>query len=423
MQLRVKCRKTRQVAYRHFPDFLTAYMDYARDYFCPDSFHLWTGLSIMAGSLERKVWLTRSDKNTYYCNLFVLLVGHPGQGKSTALNAGVKLLERVKIERDEKFNILPNQVTEAMFLELMQDGKTSFNYKDHVFWQCAGYYYASEASSELRNIFGDFLAALTNMYDCPQIWRKQIKGRPEPIILSNVCLNMLAGATFDYLKQLVNEESVMGGFASRLIYVIEKDKKLREPSWEPKTNKLISHEYMQKIQDDLVQIHNLSGPMSVTPGFAKAYSDWFASFDQSLIDLKSNRLQSLMTRKHTNLVKLCMLMSVSESDSLLIEKSHFDRALLMLEEVSKDVSEVVVSSIIADKSSQSGLNQLIMRKIGGVGASKAATDLKRAIVMNGNKLADIEATLTGLCSAGILTTSTINGKYSYTLLSDPDAYL
>jgi hypothetical protein len=63
-------------------NWLKAYVEYASDKYCPPEFHLWTGLSVLAGACERKVWLS-NRRVTYYPNLFVMLTTYPGVGKST----------------------------------------------------------------------------------------------------------------------------------------------------------------------------------------------------------------------------------------------------------------------------------------------------------------------------------------------------
>ena len=81
---------------RNFDNFLSSYMDYAVDGFCPDEFHFWTGVSVIAGALERKVWTNVTAQWTLYPNLYVLLISNPAIGKSSAGNKGViELLREV----------------------------------------------------------------------------------------------------------------------------------------------------------------------------------------------------------------------------------------------------------------------------------------------------------------------------------------
>ena len=214
---------------RNFPDWLDAYAQYSNDNFVPPQFNQWSGLSVVAGALERKVWLPWNDTFSYYPNIFVLMVSLPGAGKSTALNKAIGILQDMNA-RTSSLNIIPSQVTEAKFIDLMS-AQTVFEYGTQMIYQSAGYYFASEASNSLKNVFGDFIACLTDFYDCPPFWEKATK-KDDKITLRNVSLNLLAGSTFDYLSKLVTDDNIMGGFASRLIYVVHREKLVRKQKFQ-----------------------------------------------------------------------------------------------------------------------------------------------------------------------------------------------
>lgn len=317
---------------RNFPDFLSAYFSYARDQFCPDAFHFWTGISIIAGALERKVWIPYSQEAVHYPNLFVILVAHPGVGKSSATNIGTRLLREIK-----GVSFIPTQVTEAKFIDLMS-AQTSFNIGTKNFFQSTGYFYASEASNSLKNIYGDFIACITDFYDCPSIWEKatQKDGR---LTLTNVCFNMLAGSTFDYLSKLVTDDNIMGGFASRLTYVIHDEQFERNPTWEGDGEK--DQEIRKKLLEDLQDIHKMAGPFRAEDAFKQAYFTWFKEHDKERANLPSEKLQALMARKGTNIFKLCMILSASESSDRILREVHWHKALELLDSVYSDLPKML----------------------------------------------------------------------------------
>ena len=72
------------MAARNFPCWLTAFMEYTNDTPSTPIFRLWSGISALAGAIERRAFLIISGKRAYP-NLYVLLVGHPGSGKSMAI--------------------------------------------------------------------------------------------------------------------------------------------------------------------------------------------------------------------------------------------------------------------------------------------------------------------------------------------------
>lgn len=404
---------------RNFPDFLTAYFDYARDGFCPDIFHHWVGRSVLAAALERKVSL-RQGKIHHFPNIYTMLVSHPAVGKSTAMDVGVDLIEMLKKEHNHNFRIIPNQATEPALIDLMKiidffpvgDGKIMIPHS-------SGFFYASEASSSaLQNTCGDFIASLTAFYDCPRWFRKKLKGEKDEVAIENGCMNVLAGATFDYLKNLVNEVSVMGGFASRLIYVVAKERKVRHIKWDATHE--VDGDFRQRLIEDLVVINKLTGPVTPTKDFIAAFESWQPEFDQFLIGLESPKMESILARKGTNLIKLAIILSVSESNSLTVTAEHFERASAIMDEVTEDNKFVLSTAMIADKTSQAGLNQFIAQIVKKSGGIMALAELRKKLLTNGSSPGMVKETLDMMMISGWLA---LESGDRIKLLIDPDTNL
>lgn len=334
---------------RNFPDFLTAYQQYADDKFVPPDFNTWTGLSILAGALERRVWLPWSDTFSYYPNIYVLLVSKPGVGKSVALKKGVDILQDVN-RRTSTLNIMPSQVTEAKFIELMGHGRSftyAFGTKELIIFQNAGYYFASEASNSLRNIFGEFIACLTDFYDCPDYWERATKKDGKRITLKNVCMNMLAGSTFDYLGKLVNDENIQGGFASRLLYIQCRDKLIREQPFQMGlTDAHIKDRQAMResLVQDLAQVNSMVGPMRAEPEFAAAWEEWYPKAEEKRQSYESEKLQSILARTNTNVLKVSMLLSASESGDRVLRLRHWEKAVALVEGVNQYIPSIFLEA-------------------------------------------------------------------------------
>jgi len=404
---------------RNFPDFLDAYFEYARDGFVPDRFHQWVGKSIVAAALERKVSLPQGRIH-HMPNIYVMLVSHPGVGKSTAMDAGMDLVEGLRKEFNPNFKIIPNQATEPALIDLMKITERVPISPTVLYPHSSAYFTASEASaSALQNTCGDFVAALTAFYDCPKWFRKKLKGEPEPTEIENSCMNLLAGATFNYLKTLVNEQSVLGGFASRLIYVTESTRQVREIKW-GETRELDSR-MGRKLLEDLAEINRLVGPMKPSPGWISLFEAWQPQFDQYLIDLKSERLEAIMSRKGTNLIKLSMLYSISESNSLRVEERHFEKALATIEDAYKDNPSIIAAAAMADRNSQNGTNQMIAQTIKKAGGTIPLQILRMQTLGSGVAVANLKETIEYMTNSGWLSHDTATGQVK--LLIDPDRYL
>jgi hypothetical protein len=403
---------------RHFPDWLEAYENYARDAYCPDAFHRWTGLSVLSGALERKVWL-KNGKITFFPNIFVFLVTYAGVGKTTALVRGTDLLERLKEEINPEFKIIDDQVTEPAFVKLMSITQAMQLSATQVLQHSSGFFHASEASSSaLQNTHGNFIATVTGFYDCPRVFRKTTLSGGS-LEFRNVCFSMLAGATFDYLKNLVNETSVMGGFASRVMYVVNKERMIREPKWG--ASSFEDTETQDKLFQDLCEIHRLQGHFTPSPGFVKAWEDFQPESDRLLIGLNSPRLESLAARRSNHVTKVAMLLSIAESNNLNLERRHWDRALEYVEDVMKDNAFILSQGAMADKMSQSGITQTIGHILKKNGGKLQMTMLKRFAMSGGSPVDNITKTIDYMLSAAWIKYDTSSGLVE--LLVDPDGYL
>jgi len=404
---------------RHFPNWLEAYFSYANDHFCPSKFHEWVGRSVVAGALQRKVSL-RQEKITHTPNIYVMLVSHPAAGKSTAIDPGTDLIEALRKEYNPNFSIIPNQGTEAALIKQMTIvERFAIPGVTEMIPHASGYFYASEASSSaLQNVFGNYIATLTAFYDCPKFFRKQLAGQDKMTEIENGCVNLLAGATFEYLKTLVNEQTVHGGFASRLIYVVNPEQPFRTITWEDKVVD-VNVGLRQKLLEDLAQIHALVGPVTATADFRQAFVKWFPTFDQERINLNSTSLASLLSRKGTNLIKIAIILSAAESNNLTVTQKHFEEAKAIMDKVTEDNRFVLSMAMMSNKESQNGITQFIgnaLKKRGGV---MKLAELKRLALTNGNPVQMILQTIDFLQGSGTISYDGTNIK----LLVDPDAHL
>lgn len=400
---------------RHFSDWLSAYADYARDGFCPDKFHFWTGVSLIAGALERRVWVNQSGRLTFP-NLYIFLVAHPGEGKSSASDIGVNGFLRNLRRGEQGVSFLPDQLGDAAFVESISKWTKFVAYgKEQL--QSSHFLYISEASNSLKDLkgAGEITAALTNFYDCPSFWKKMTISRG-PTEVRNACCNLLVGCTFSYLNQLFPDSEIMGGFASRVTYIVHNDKTPRVVKWETKTR---DHAKGEKIFEDLSRIFNLSGQFTVTPEYAHAFEDWFQGFDAHRRSLTSERMQAFLARKHTNILKLSMVLAVSEGDNLTLTKKHWDLALGMLDELEQDLPHIMHAAAKAD--SFSGINKLIIMECAK--SNRTIGEIHNLFVRKGIAPREGAEALATLKEGGILSLEVIDGLAQYRLRVDANNYL
>jgi len=339
---------------RNHPDFIRSYLDYAKDDFCPDLFHFWTAISMVAAALERKVWLTVEKEFSLFPNLYLFLVAAPGTGKSVASGRGVNGFLREL----ENITFISSKVSEAELINQVSKSRREYLCYGEKQYQSAAYFYGSEGSNSMSAAYGDLKPCLTDWYDCNPVWDKGlVKDDGIPTVINKVCFNMLMAVTFSSLGDLIPAKEIEGGFASRPIFIIDKDKTIRRPKWGSITHDDVAEKEL--LVSDLKAIHQLSGSFSATQSVQETYEAFMPRQQILRQSITSEKMQSFIARKHVNILKLCMVFSASESDSLIIEQRHWDLALTLMNDIEKDLPFIVNFAAARSRNADSNLSVTI----------------------------------------------------------------
>lgn len=296
-------------------NWLNYYGDYTKESESPDSFHLWTGLSILASAVRRNVWL---NQGTYilYPNLYVILVGPPGRvRKSTSIRLGRRLLLGV-----EGINFSADSITrEELIRQLAKISTTSK--------QAALTIHSTEFSSLIEPSGIKMIQFLTDIHDGDFKWRYATKGQGRDSI-TNPVLNILAATTPTWIADGLPTNVLGHGFTSRIIFIYADDRRYLRPF--PKEP---DPELIKNLIADLDHISRLEGPFEWGPGAREAYSEIYDEIDQSKPD--DYRIEGFHNRKDIHVLKVAMLLSISESDELVLTTDYLQTAydaLSMIEE-------------------------------------------------------------------------------------------
>jgi len=341
---------------RHHSNFIQAYVDQHKDGFVPNKFYLWSAISLVAAVLERKVWLPWGNIN-FYPNMYVFLVSKPGIGKSSAMRPNQKLIAKVNKDHQRLIRLLPNKVTEPKLLDILSK-EDYFLYENTSFGHTSAYYIASEASTCFNDPYGGFTQTITALYDGDDISKATVS-RPLPIKIENPCINLIAGCTFDYLSRLLTTEGILGGFASRITYVVQDETMDRVSTWQGDTKGDASKQINKALVGDLASINEMVGPFSADKDYQEAYDEWFPIFDKAYQQEPSEKLQALMVRKSTAMKKLPLILSASESSDRVLKLHHWNAALKLMNEVEEKIPAMIRVGQSANTETVQGRNSAI----------------------------------------------------------------
>lgn len=319
---------------RHFPHWLKAYLQYTAQSEAPDSFHFWTGVSTIAGALQRKVW---QDQLIFQWipNFYIIFVAPAGVAtKSTTLNFGMGLLEKVP---DIKFG--PESGSWQGLGDALADATMYFKYLDPIVGevavpQSALTIAASELGTFLRPDDEHAISFLTDAWDGRR--RKFIHKTKHSggIEIPSPCLNIIGATTPSWLQRNMKENMIRDGLLSRVVFVFAETKRhyVSLPARNVKSKTF--YDMGQKLTEDLTEISKMVGSYEFTPEVEKVggWMDlWYSKHHgQRATHLASDRYGGYIARKQTHLVKLAMVLAASKRENLTITREDLEEADLIL---------------------------------------------------------------------------------------------
>lgn len=312
------------------PTWLDAYLQYTEGQESPDDFHLWVALAVMSATLERNVWLPRGYY-TLYPNLYVVLVGGSAiVHKTVAINIGRGLLEAL----NPKPLILAQKLTvermiQAMGSHVVVNGTRVKPYTSAMILASELSVFLSRAAFE-----GGMLSVLTDLYDCPEgEWSYETKSGGRDVLFKP-SLTLLGGTTPVWLKASVPDDAVGGGFLSRTVFVYSEAPRDAIAFPEVSEGALALRE---RLVADLGQMQKLRGPFSWTPEAHALYGRWYPE-ERSRIH--GSPLGEFVVRRPDTVLKVAMLMSIAESDELVLKPHHIEAAIGLLDRVEANLPNV-----------------------------------------------------------------------------------
>lgn len=319
---------------RELPDWLTAYIKYTEGSEPPLAYHTWIGVSMIAGALQRKNFLQMGFE-TIYPNMYVILVGPSGRArKGIALGIGKDLLSNligvVQTSENATREALIRCMKGATLNSQMPDGKVIFH--------CSVTCFSEELSVFLGQGDIKFLASLTDWYDSKSDWTYETKSTGKDH-LQGLCFNLLGATAPEWLQSMLPQEAIGGGFTSRVIFVVEDQKRKTVPE-----HNLTKEEERIKeaLISDLIKINNITGEFIFDKDGKQAYVDWYSVHDAAIAKghypVEDERFSGYAERRATHLRKLMMIMSASRGDSHILTKEDFTRADVLLKATERKMS-------------------------------------------------------------------------------------
>lgn len=319
--------------------FLSDYLTYTGGNEAPKLFHVWSGLSVLSSLVSRKVWLQQGIF-TWYPNLYVVLVGEPGNGKSTALD-----IAKAAIRAQRDVPLAADAMTVQALLRHMSEEKSpckknfSHPVTKNIIEYCPITIFAGELVSFLSMDPHGWIVFLTTVYH-EDVHEVKTKNKGDDLI-NGPFVTLLGCLTPDIANNMQQQRIISTGFARRTIFVWGARSSTAVPFPEITQEMLDAKTRFTTYAQELKKV---KGEFSWGPGAKEWYGPWYVWLRANLGKMSTPATAGYYESKHVQLLKTAMLISLSESTDLVLRLEHLQVALQFLEQTEVNLPRVFEGS-------------------------------------------------------------------------------
>lgn len=255
-----------------------------------------------------------------YPNLYTVLVGHPGTGKTRAIRAARNYTAEL-----EDFHIAPTSLSAASLVDALVDAKRIIiRHPEPPMEYNSMLIAADELGSFMHEYANDMIARLSSFYD-PDPFGDRKRGHEIKIKIKKPQLSLLCGSTPSNLLKFIPEGAWDQGFTSRLILIFS-DERIIGDDFADKIPTGLNNDLVH----DLKTINRIIGGFKVTTDFRDLVNAWRANEEQPAPS--HPKLVHYITRRRVHFYKLCMISAIDKSNVLTLTRDDFNRAMNWLVE-------------------------------------------------------------------------------------------
>lgn len=313
-------------------NYLQELLEVTKEAESPRSFIYWSGLSSLSAVIRRNIWI---NKRIYklYPNIYCMLVAKSGLRKGFPVKIAQKLVESTQCTKV----ISGRNSIQAIILELSRQ----YTLESGIVLNSA---HAFIVNDELGTLLVEDPSAqtiLTTLYDSfyHAEWTDTLKSDGRKV-LKDICVTMLSATNQIHLTEFLDNTSITGGFIGRTLIVYEEKKSRINPLISEDDNDELGEIDLDKLKSYLNQIKDIKGKCKLTREAKKTFIDWYQIYNE---ELEKNQSDDTGTsdRIHDQILKISMLLSISERQDLVITKPHIDNAIRLCEEFTTSVKRLI----------------------------------------------------------------------------------
>jgi len=345
-------------------DWLQDVLDATAEAESPRSFFWWAGACAIASTVKNQVYL---DKFYYklFPNMFVFIVAPSGLRKGAPVDLCIEL---VKMGAHTRV-IAGRSSAQAIVNEL---GKTHTKENgDAPLTEASALIASGEFSSSIVRD-PDALTILTNLYDghYNKEYSTYLKSMGTETI-KGVNITLFGGLNETHFNDLITEKEISGGFMARTLVVYERKRALK--------NSLVDEPEKLFVPDQLAvylkEMSKVKGKFAWSPDAKKLYKDWYMEWDAEGEEDKTG----LANRIHDHILKVAMIISLSQSFDLILRPEHIieakDKCFALVKNLKRitqgsgksataPVMQKIVATLLAAENYRMGRSKLLSKLSG-----------------------------------------------------------
>ena len=308
------------------PSFMSTYMEYTRIHEAPEEFHFACGLTCLSLASHGARYL-EFEHYQVFPNLYTLLLAKTAEcrkGGATGIARGIA-------EEAELINIesMSEKITEA---GLWMQGEENVS----VYGNSTVFVFADELSVALskHEAYAGLVPFLTRFYESRRgTYTKKTASAGTVALINPFIVTLMATTPTDF-SSIIPAAASGTGFAPRLFIIFQDAPKAKIAY--PKAPSGLR----RNIVTDLKTIAAACDPRepkvyALSSRANTWYKDWYESRNPRPEDPE---LDGWYGRKHTNLLKVALLLAMSESDDLLLDIKHLEMSLAIVEKIEMNLA-------------------------------------------------------------------------------------
>jgi len=311
-------------------DFISDYAEYADVFELPRKVHESVAIQLIASALNGKIFI-RWGSVTCPLDVWMVLLSESGQGRNTATDIALKIVDATGIEGLIKSAFWGSPP--AFYQQLAQFP--------------ASLYVWPELSVVLRTLkdprFGGVKEWFTDRYDNLRIppsirYRQTGKSQDTPPIIftQSPRINVLATSSREWFINALEQEDTTGGFVPRWMIVSVEDSGKVLPLPRATNDDLIP-----ALAEKLKAISALQGEANLQP-VNPTYDKWYRqAHDRFRAQPNPGLAMPFFNRLRANVLKLAVIFEVSQSQSLTVSEGAMQRAIDAAQAIEQTIFEIL----------------------------------------------------------------------------------